>query len=527
MATKLIKKVKLPKEESSDNENKGRDPKDEPSSTPDREEDRTDIPELFARSNERFFYDEKEETIWKMQEKIDEYERQIQRAKETLKEQEDDKIDTIKRITEALPSTPGPNLMRPKTPRAQDIAYKAIIEATEKGKNEGKEKTSDDMLKGLVMDLAASLKASTKVDIAVPPKFKGEDTKWESWYKQLRAYLQAKGWLSTFDHPIGAGATDFDTEINSSIYNLLMNLCNNGKASTYLESAAEFDGRGGGLALIARYDGFSKQKLAALKSCIERLRHVNGTNMSDHIDKFETICTQMTSCGKTPDEEQKIDWFLDSVHEHTYAATHAHCTNKMLEGDLTYAMLIKMYTNQCFSKYPHFQLADLNEGRKFSYNAQKCRSSFGKGKQGKGKEKGRGVNTYRDWRNGNKGKRGHPETKGSRSNNNGQTYTQNSNQTKGKGNEKGFRGKGKGKGKPRYGNRTNDYNDKSKQDKETKPTTNNVQKVTFEERHCLGDDETTIVFTQNVTRIVANTKIDNEENKNEDTVMSNNEVNEY
>ena len=42
------------------------------------------------------------------------------------------------RITEALPSTPGPNLMRPKTPRAQDIAYKAIIEATEKGKNEGK-----------------------------------------------------------------------------------------------------------------------------------------------------------------------------------------------------------------------------------------------------------------------------------------------------------------------------------------------------------------------------------------------------
>ena len=149
------------------------------------------------------------ETIWKMQEKIDEYERQILRAKETLKEREDDKIDTIKRITEALPSTPGPNLMRPKTPRAQDIAYKAIIAATEKGKNEGKEKTSDDMLKGLVMDLAASLKASTKVDIAMPPKFKGEDTKWESWYKQLRAYLQAKGWLSTFDHPIGGGATDF------------------------------------------------------------------------------------------------------------------------------------------------------------------------------------------------------------------------------------------------------------------------------------------------------------------------------
>ncbi len=83
--------------------------------------------------------------------------------------------------------------MRPKTPRAQDIAYKAILEATEKEKNEGKVKSSGEMLTGLVMNPAASLKASTKVDIASPPKFKGDDTKWESWYKQLRAYLQAKG----------------------------------------------------------------------------------------------------------------------------------------------------------------------------------------------------------------------------------------------------------------------------------------------------------------------------------------------
>jgi hypothetical protein len=85
-------------------------------------------------------------------------------------------------------------MMRPKTPRAQDIAYQAILEATEKEK--GREpKTNDEVLAGLVVNLAASLKATTKVDIASPPKFKGDDTKWESWYKQLRAYLQAKGWL--------------------------------------------------------------------------------------------------------------------------------------------------------------------------------------------------------------------------------------------------------------------------------------------------------------------------------------------
>jgi hypothetical protein len=78
-------------------------------------------------------------------------------------------------------------MMRPKTPRAQDVAYKAIIEATEKEKGEGKPKTTEEVLAGLVVNLAVSLKATTKVDIASPPKFKGDDTKWESWYKQLIA----------------------------------------------------------------------------------------------------------------------------------------------------------------------------------------------------------------------------------------------------------------------------------------------------------------------------------------------------
>ena len=103
---KTTKKVTLPKEENNGIANKGRDPRDESSSTPDNEKERTDIPEFFARSKESFFYDEKEETIIRMQEKIDEYERQMLIAKETMKEQENDKIKTIKRITEALPTTP-------------------------------------------------------------------------------------------------------------------------------------------------------------------------------------------------------------------------------------------------------------------------------------------------------------------------------------------------------------------------------------------------------------------------------------
>ncbi len=130
--SKTAKKVTLPKEESNGVAKRGRDPKDESSSTPDKEEERTDIPEFFARSKESFSYDEKEETIIRMQEKIDEYERQMLITKETIKEQENDKIETIEKITEALHTTPGPNLMRPKTPREQDVAYQAIIEVTEK-----------------------------------------------------------------------------------------------------------------------------------------------------------------------------------------------------------------------------------------------------------------------------------------------------------------------------------------------------------------------------------------------------------
>jgi hypothetical protein len=97
--------------------------------------------------------------------------------------------------------------MRPRTPRAQDVAYQVIVGATNKEK--GSSKTEEEALKGLVNSLAASLKASTKVDISMPPKFQGNDSKWEHWYK-----------LQTFDHPTGPGAPDFDTEINSSICNL-------------------------------------------------------------------------------------------------------------------------------------------------------------------------------------------------------------------------------------------------------------------------------------------------------------------
>jgi hypothetical protein len=182
-----------------------------------------------------------------------------------------------------------------------------------------------------------------------------------------------------------------------------------------------------------------------------------------------------------------------------------------------------MYTNQCFHKYPHFQLSELNENKKYSNNSNRFRSSSpGKGKQTKGK----GNNRNHKWRDG-KGKRGNQNQEGNKSSNQGQRYTQNSTQAKGKGAEKGSKGKGKNKGKPRYGDRKSNWKeDKNHQDKETKPVTNNMQKVYFGNQHCLGDDETTIVFTNNSTRIITNIEKGNNEDDNED-VDENNVTREY
>ncbi len=57
--------------------------------------------------------------------------------------------------------------------------------------------------------------------------------------------------------------------------------------------------------------------------------------------------------------------------------------------------------------------------------------------------------------------------------------------------------------------------------------TNNVQKIYREEPHCLGDDETTIVFAQNTTRIVVNKEEANTEYDDEISVNDNKATNEY
>ena len=268
-----------------------------------------------------------------------------------------------------------------------------------------------------------------------------------------------------------------------------MSLCQKGKAITYIEQAAEFDGHGANKQLLIRYDGFSKQKLHTLKKCIETMKHISGTNMSTHIDKFEKICGQMVSCGFVPEQEEKIDWFLASVHERTYEAMHAHCINLQLQGTLTFSQLIKLYTHQCFSRYPHFQIEDLTKGEKYTNNSMRF--------QGKGKRRQHETYTRNErgnFRRNDKGKgRGRSNEYGSRkpyndnnnqggSNNHQGRFTQNYTQfNKGKGREKGkgkftyTKGKGKGKGR----GKGKDYQgERNTTDKQEPKVTNNSQRVT-------------------------------------------------
>ena len=233
------------------------------------------------------------ETIRKLQ-------KQLQRSTEALyasEQQAVDLNDTLQATrtspaTQRALETPGPHRLQERAQRPEDIAYQERLQQQSEREQAQQEHSQQEtnqpqMMLDLVKQLAKAMKDTNTSDITEPSKFSGADHHWDEWNYQLRSYLEAKGWLATYDHPTGPGTAGFDTEINKKLYNKLTMLCTKGTAITYLRKAAEFDGWGAGKELRLRYHGFSKQRGKTLRNTVETLRHVHGTNITKHIDLFE------------------------------------------------------------------------------------------------------------------------------------------------------------------------------------------------------------------------------------------------
>ncbi len=302
--------------------------------------------------------------------------------------------------------------------QSQDIAYeetmrkqKAQEEAMQTMQNtqEKANTTSTDLLKVLNHLATIVTDNRTASDVSEPPKFSGRTEDWDTWYQQFRTYLKAKGWLDTFLHPTGPGTPGFNQGINEKIYNKLTILCGMGYALTYVRSEAEFDGHGAGQKLLARCDGFSKQRNTALRKLISTMKHTSGTSITDHTDLFEKLCEQIISSGRPPTEEEKLDLFMDFITEPIYEYTKQHGKHLRLLGTLTYP--VNVYKLTCFEKYPHFHVKSQNgmDGKSLTNNS--LNTSHGRGR-GKGKGQGRNRDQERDKGRGDRQSKGNSKGQG-------------------------------------------------------------------------------------------------------------------
>ncbi len=222
----------------------------------------------------------------------------------------------------------------PRVPRPQDLEYQNLLDTTKRLKEKKEEREqrnrktwstpgshpvetpNNDMaltMQTFLANMGSLLKNNNKNCDSVTelPRFQGMDTQWPKWHQLLRAYLQAKGWLTTFDHPIGIGTAlnptpRFGTDINEEIYQKLHSKCWDGTASPTSEwlpnSMAMVLGR-----LKERYNKQSPQQLESYKKLAKSHRHISGTSIPIHIDQFEAILSYMPECGYIPTASDRFE----------------------------------------------------------------------------------------------------------------------------------------------------------------------------------------------------------------------------
>jgi len=137
-------------------------------------------------------------------------------------------MQTMQDKQDTLPTKLPAMMETPRVPRPQDLEYMNLLDTAKRLKEKKEEREqrhrntwstpgshlneppNNDMaltMQTFLANMGSLLKNNNKNRDSVTelPRFQGMDTQWPKWHQLLRAYLQAKGWLTTFDHPIGPG----------------------------------------------------------------------------------------------------------------------------------------------------------------------------------------------------------------------------------------------------------------------------------------------------------------------------------
>ena len=178
---------------------------------------------------------------------IKQLQRQLEQTSDALTDSENNKAELHELLQATLiPSpqtspleTPGPHRLQERAQRPEDTEYQERLrqQTTQEHQQQAAQPDPSDQDRNMLQfmtQLAKAMKDTNTSDLTEPSKFSGADHNWDEWHYQLRSYLEAKGWLQTYDHPTGPGTPGFDTETNKKLYNKLTMLCAKGTAITYL-----------------------------------------------------------------------------------------------------------------------------------------------------------------------------------------------------------------------------------------------------------------------------------------------------
>jgi hypothetical protein len=120
-------------------------------------------------------------------------------------------LDAQRMHTPRLPiETPGPHRLQAKTPRQQEMKLQQKIDLQNQAEADlhTPANTTDTHLVEVFKQLTQVMKENNTSDTTEPAHFNGSDERWDEFYSQLRTYLSAKNWFTTFEHKEGPGDSD-------------------------------------------------------------------------------------------------------------------------------------------------------------------------------------------------------------------------------------------------------------------------------------------------------------------------------